>query len=565
MNHHGEPLDTGARTRAWVAAKRLQARGRIDDRVTSARLDRDVLALLALATIAAIGLALYVMRGPAFSPLGITRLVDSDGFAPGSILAPEGGGPIATTRLLIAAMLAVGGPHALVLQVALAVSVAACAGLLFFLVRPRVGPVLALAAAVLTLLLGLTRELLDTDALPVVMATAFGLGGLLAVERDRNGLGCGLLIIAVSSSGVGLSFAAAAAVLLPRRALWVVGVPTALLLLWALWATGESGAGIDGVGILRVPSYAANAVAAATAAISGFTNAFPEGAGSNDGLAWGQVLAPIVAGLVIWRAVRGGFTGALASALVLVAGVCVALAAGLDPLQGSVVERGAFPLAIALILLLAESFRGTATTRGAALIAVVAILVALPPNLFAIRDTASVARAEADADGARLAALELVAADVDPGYRYDPAAPEAARYLELVAEQGSAAPPVSELPGASPFARGAADEVLIDALSPAAVSVPAGTPREDCLDAPATGGAVTFPLPAEGVVIASDDAAGLAVSRFGDGVVQLPGALDPDRPALLSFPADSSTQPWSVTVYTASPDIRLCEPVGGGS
>ena len=98
------------------------------------------------------------------------------------------------------------------------------AGLLYVLARRRVGPVLALAPALILLFLGTAWEIiLWPFEIQFLIPAAAGLGVLMAIEReDRAGdlVACGLLILAFASGSLGVPVALGAAVEIlfgPRR------------------------------------------------------------------------------------------------------------------------------------------------------------------------------------------------------------------------------------------------------------------------------------------------------------------------------------------------------------
>ena len=116
-------------------------------------------------------------------------------------------------------------------------------GLILFLwMRSRVGDWLALAASISILFLGSASEdLLITFQLGYFVPAACGIGCFLALERETRAgdiAACGLLLVALTFSGLGLPFLVGAAVAIalgarPLARLWVVAVPAALFALWS--------------------------------------------------------------------------------------------------------------------------------------------------------------------------------------------------------------------------------------------------------------------------------------------------------------------------------------------
>lgn len=125
--------------------------------------------------------------------------------------------------------------------------IAVCSVLLFIYARRRVGPWMALVCTVPLLCLGNAWEaLLLPLSINFTAGLAAGLGMLLALERqDRRGdlAATVLLAISIASGGLGLAFAAGAAVNVVagrdlRRAQIVV-IPVVLLLVWTLFYGGD--------------------------------------------------------------------------------------------------------------------------------------------------------------------------------------------------------------------------------------------------------------------------------------------------------------------------------------
>ena len=151
-----------------------------------------------------------------------------------------------------------------------------CGALLYVLVRRRLGPWLALVPATLLLFMGTAfQDLLWPFQLGFLSSVAGGLLALALLERGStraNACACAALVWSLSSSGVGLAFLAACAVLLilqrdARRRVWIVAVPAALFLVWYIgWGTSEQ---ITSDSVLAAPQYIADAASATFAGIAG--------------------------------------------------------------------------------------------------------------------------------------------------------------------------------------------------------------------------------------------------------------------------------------------------------
>ena len=164
------------------ADRRLRWR-RLGDRLQErASSPHFALAALAVAIFAYAVLVLWLTRGASFTLEEITYVGESKGFDAREILMPYPGGHlIAVTRLIFEANLRVFGPEHLPFQLIVIALAATTSALLFALVRRRVGPFPALAAAVVVLFLGTTPEVIHGWATMWVQATAAGLAALVAL------------------------------------------------------------------------------------------------------------------------------------------------------------------------------------------------------------------------------------------------------------------------------------------------------------------------------------------------------------------------------------------------
>src|SRR5437764_10292120 len=139
-----------------------------------------------------------------------------------------------------------------------------CAGLLYALIRPRLGPWLALAPVTLLLFMGTAfQDLLWPFQIALLVPVAGGLGALLLVQRRTHRADAGasaLLILSLSGSGAGVPFVlGTGAVLIYQRSnwrrFWVVALPLALFVIWYLgWGTSER---ITSDSVLGIPQYVA--------------------------------------------------------------------------------------------------------------------------------------------------------------------------------------------------------------------------------------------------------------------------------------------------------------------
>lgn len=183
--------------------------------------------------------------------------------------------------------------------------VVACAAL-FVLIRLRLGPVPALGAAALVLLLGAGFEnLLWGFQIGFVGSTAAGLWALVVVDdlptpKRRLALGA-LLLAGLASSGIGITFVVVVGTCMILRPAWrgswaALGLPVAIFTLWFVLV------GRQGIGTHRQLVNWETVVAVPEFVVGGFANA--AGAVVGVGPAYGALAALVVLGAATLVALR---------------------------------------------------------------------------------------------------------------------------------------------------------------------------------------------------------------------------------------------------------------------
>ena len=341
-----------------------------------------------------------------------------------------------------------------------------CAGLLYVLLRRRIGAWPALVPTALLLFLGTAwQDLLWPFQIGYLGSVAGGLGALTLLDSPRSrtlsdAAAAGCLIWSVASSGVGIAFLCACALLLIAhgsawRRLWIIALPTVLFAAWYVgWGTSEP---ITSDAVLGAPQYVATAAGGATAAIAGL-----------DSAAWGPPLAvAFVVGVCVALRSRGvGLTPMLLAtvggALVFWTLAAVARADVADPDASRYVYIGA----VFLFLIAGEAQLGLGI-RGGWMVAVgLVAAAAIVSNLNVLRTGESSLRASDTSVRTSLAAVQIAAPLVAPGFQPDPVnAPQinAGPYLAAVRDLGSPAYTVPELERAPLTVQAEADSVLAQA------------------------------------------------------------------------------------------------------
>ena len=476
--------------------------------------------------------------------------------------------PVATYKVLWSTVgLRHYGPYRLV-DIALHLT---CVSLLFVLVRRRVGAPAGFLAATSLLLLGRAwQDLVWPFQMGYLGSLAAGLGMLIALERDdRLGdlLAAVLLGLSLACSGLGLPFAIGAlTTLLLSRSGWrrylLVAAPMAL---YAVWFAFYSESEARGSNIPAVPGYVTDSFASAVGALGGM------------GIGAGKWLALPAIGVLAFVALRGGSVRRAATPAAIALSFWIATALARAQFHEPDASRYLYPGALLLLLVAAEL--GGGAKPGPIVVGVLAVLVvgAAFLNLRELRAGAGGLRMTSAIVDAELGIVELESAVVAPDFGPDPArAPQltASSYLAAVADLGSPALPVTELPAQDSLVRAEADSVLVRAVASALVSPgtgPAGStppavegyeggtlvPRDGChFFRP---GSTPVPpsfdlvLPRRGVVIRTPGAAALFLRRFADDYPETASVQTQPGSSLIRPPRDASPARWHLRIAPSRP------------
>ncbi len=522
---------------------------------------------LAASTLVYAVLILWLTRGASFTYEEITYFATSREFGLGAILEPyeSGGHLIAVTRLLFDTSLRVFGAEHLPFQLVVIALAATTSWLLFAIVKRRVGPLPALAAAVIVLFLGTTPEVIHGWTTMWLQACAAGLGALLALDRRSRPADVAaslLLVIAVFSFSIGVAFAIAAAALIlargDRARLWVAIVPLGLFAAWWVWALKFDGGGQSAVNALLTPTWAADSLAAACASLSGLGIDLTGSPNLwNIDLGWGRIVAVAAIVLAVVGINRRGWTPLLWGALVFLLALWFAQALAYSSetfaKRTPDLDRYAYPVAIGVLLVLAASFHGAVASRRTLLVIAGLLAFALPVNLWQLRERGAAIREESELVRARLAIVDLERDLVDPNQLV--AGPEggivqkpAGAYLASADRFGSLGFSAAELAAASEEARGVADETSQGILGLALTPVEGG-------GLTCEGGSAEVVVPTGESVLRADEGGAVKLRRFADTPTVEVGALRPDQAASLTLPDDAAPQPWIASIDTGTLEV----------
>jgi hypothetical protein len=490
----------------------------------------------------------------------------------GTFLDPHNGHlslfPVLVYKLLLALF---GMRHYWPYRVAVVVLHLACAGIVYVIARPRLGPWLAILPVTILLFLGSAFEdLLWPFQVGFLGSTAGGLGALAALDRrprHAETYACTLLAWSLSSSGVGVAFLIAVAVMLvaQQRALrnwWVVVLPAALFGLWYLgWGGGEK---TTLQAVLGAPQYVADASSAAFAGIAGLSAAYGPALG----------LAAVAAVVLMLRRRSAALSplaiAAASGALAFWALSAIARADAAEPGSSRYIYVGA----VLILIVVADAASGIALSRSALAVIALAMLGGLVANVKLLRDGERGWKGADASVRASLAAVEVAAPVVAADFVAEPQnAPQiqAGPYLSALRSFGSPALTLPELESAAPSVQAAVDGVLeraelrsprpslLQGGAPPAVEAETGGPvarRHGCDLFGATGPRDALDIrPSAGGGLLVRPAAGAEVSlyvrRFAPAFAEPPFA-QVTAASLLTFPRDRDPGlPWHVRLTSA--------------
>jgi hypothetical protein len=568
---------------------RRAAGGRLD-RLDSRRVG---LAALILAMAACTALLLYLERGAVFMSDEWAWISISGTGTWIETLHPINQHLIVLPLLVFKGLLALWGLSFLPFKLAEIVGVLACSGCVYVFARSRVGPILALAPAMVPMFFGTATAILLQPLLGVegVYSIAFGVGALIAVERnDRRAdiVACVLTFLSVVSFSSGIPFLAgvAVAILLSKdryRRAYVFLVPLVLYCAVRIWALQfGTGGGPELANVPALPFYFVDSFAATSTALFGREAIVGPGPGTSlflHGLSLDNAMAAlffaaIEIGVVVFAArhlLRRGklpvmLWSTLAVLLTLWISQGLVLADGRTP--GEV--RYLYPSAIALALVAVEAARDVRFTRLAIVTILCLTAVGIAGNLPRFKEGREGIAFHSVRAHAYTTAMELAGRNANPDFNPALETPEQApagalnfsvgQYLALSERFGSLAYSLPELMAQSEEIRHATDVVAVRMLQ-LEVTQAAHIPRRGCfrLD-PASAGEIAV-LPRGGAIVRAAEATPLALRRFANKAVVPVGRLKAGHPAEIRIPADHA-RAWEA--WASVPTVlTVCQLPGG--
>jgi hypothetical protein len=350
-----------------------------------------------------------------------------------------------------------------------------CVALLFTLVERRRGPLVAALVSAPILVLGSASEVL---LFPINMSfagsMAAGLGTMLALDaRSRRGdaVACVLILVALASSGLGISIALGALVeVIWRedrwRRLWIVAAPAALYVAWYL-AYNLDLERRGPLQYLEAPEFAVRVGGAAIAALLGIPEFETGGTAVRpwaERIGIGLLIASVaVLALLVVR--RRSLSPRLAMLLATLGSYWALLGVARAFTNAPGAPRYTYAGAILIVLIAVEATADLALPRVAVAGLAAIALTAAALNVHWLDWNGDLNRADSRLTAAELGGLELARGEVDPAFVpiLRPAYPlTAAGYFAAIDQlEGSIATPAGELPTSPERERLATDAVLV--------------------------------------------------------------------------------------------------------
>lgn len=541
-------------------------------------------ALLGVAMAASVVLVLVLTRDFTFLQDTWELLMNRRDPSVDSLLVPHNEHIVVIPTLILELQLRIFGmtsatPEFVLLALMLAVS----ALLLFVYVRRRVGPWLALFAAVLLLFLGPAWEvLLWPFEIGFIGSVLFGLAMLLMLDRDdRKGdvAASAFLLLSFGFSSVAIPFAAAAAVdiLVKRRSrglarAYLVAVPVALYGAWYLGWGSDAETHVSLRNVLASPRFVFESAAVAVGSVFGLGTS-PYG-GSPDPV-WGRAILVALVFVFGYRQLRRpGFPIGFWPVAAAAATNWFLTAANQMPGRDPTSSRYQYMGGVLILLLLANLLQGVRLGRRALLAGAALTAVAVAVNLVVLRNGKDALEHQSVLTRSDLAAIEIAKNTVDPELSLNTEIAgtttlidvQVAKYLPAVEEYGSPAYTPDELAAAPDYGRRQADIVLSQALPISSLTrlgaYSPGAAAENCVALPPGGS------PAPGVRLSPGltrievppgPGASLSLRRFASGEFPVPTEGAPgDSVTELRVPRDGAPRyPWYLQVEAAQP-TRVC-------
>ncbi len=450
---------------------------------------------------------------------------------------------------------------------------------IFWYLRTRVQAWVAVAATGVFALYGYTAAIIVWPiSLGWALAVLCGVGALLLVDRRRTATDLGaafVLLLGVASTTIAVPFAVGLAVeMIVRRSWRRLWVPLAPLAVYGVWYLAYGGGSDAGGTVRQTLSFGEELLAQTVGTLLGI---------QDRGAAADVTLVVVGIGLLVsWFLLGRPATPRLVGNATTLVVLCSALA----------VARGgtglttwySYAVAGSLLITAGELFsHARAPSRLVTGVVVVVAIWAVAWNVGELDRITNGFRDISAAERSQLAALEVIQADVAPGFEPGPLLQTltAGRYRDVRAEYGTPAFTTAEALAAPRRARVAADETLVRGLevqpratTDAGAGAPAGTitvrsgiestDADGCAVVRADdGGAAVVEVRTGELNVLLTAVSGTARVRVGAFATasQPIGDLAPGRTAVVHAAAVPVVGDWTMRVRSPG-SVRLCAPSG---
>lgn len=501
---------------------------------------------------------------------------------------PYGGHLIVVPYLLFRAVEELFGASFTAFAVIQVLGLSLTAALLYVYGKRRVGPLLALAPAIVLLFLGGSYPVLLEPMIGIQFLAAIvpGLAAILLLEREDlagDVAACALLCLALAGFSQAVPFLIGALVsvaLSPswKRRLWAIAIPILAYGYWRHWASQFESSGIIGSNIPLLPAYLADALGVFGSAVFGLTGEIGAGPWSkmwllgsfNPGLFYrGTALVLVelvVIAAAVWALRRrcGGIPRTFWPALAMLAAFATELDVILAPGRTAAEPRYLYPGVLLLLLVVIELFRGVKANRATLAVVFALTVAALAGNAARFDDSRAFLLDYSRHARADMTVIELAGQNGDQGFTPNLQLPNVVSgglvlntgpWLLMVDRYGSNAYSVAELQRQSEDVRTEADLVARRTLRlhlvPTARSGWAGCRRIGAA------GSGDFALPRGGAVLTPAAAATLSARRWGDQFALELGSVPAGSAVRLRIPTDAGGVPWRVRLEPPGA-VRAC-------
>lgn len=507
---------------------------------------------------------------------------------------PYGGHLIASPYFLWRGMLELFGASFTAFAVVQVAGLSLLATLLYVYAKRRVGPILALAPAIVMLFLGSAWAVLLEPMMGIQFLAALvpGLAAMLMLERrDRLGdaAACCLLCIALLGFSQALPFLVGAIVLVAldpdwKRRLWVVAVPLAAYGAWRVWASQFGSTGIIASNLPFLPAYFADALAVFSSAVFGLATLIAGGPWTmlrlqsfsigylSAGIVF-TVIEVLAIGVAFWLLRRRGpIPKTLWPPLAILVAFWMELGVVLIPGRTAGESRYLYAGVLVLLLVVVEMLRGVRTTRLTVAIALALTVAAVAGNLARFHEGRQVLYGVQEEAGAYTAVMQLAGKHGDQAFTPNVDAPYLASnalqmntgpWLEVVDRYGSSADSIPQLQRQSEEIREKADAIAVKTLRLRLVRA-AAEPARRCRRIGGGGAPTQVALPSGGAVLRPARDSEVALRRWADDFAAGLGDARGGRAVVLRIPGDPSNVPWRLSFAAGGP-VEVCSLRGDGA